>query len=435
MGERQPGGTGKTAGQHTQGRLNSLKAPSISLKGIMRIAMFIGSLPGGGAERTFLTLARAFAEYGHGVDVVVSQLRGEFVREIPTSVSTVVLGRSGYLTFLREVFPLPQAVGRKLLPLIIRSPLKKIRSLPHLTRYLNRARPDVLLASTTVPNLISLWAAQNAKVRTAVFVKQDNTILEATCNDTGPLVRIIPELVGDWYPRADGIVTVSSGLRDEIQRITDVPRDRLHVIYNPADLQRIARLSEERLDDPWFQSGQPPALVSAGRLHPQKDFPTLLRAMKLLGSEPKMRLVIIGEGQERPALEALIRQLALWDHVRLIGFKANPYVYMSRASAFVLSSSWEGLSNVLIEALACGCRIVSTDCPYGPSEILRNGEYGVLVPVRNPEALATAIHKILSEPSPKEKNKQRSQMYDIQAIAAQYLGLFSSVKKYPPESW
>lgn len=395
----------------------------------MHIAMFIGSLPGGGAERTFLILAQAFAEQGHTVDLVVSQLRGELVREIPTTVNTVVLGRSSYFNFLPAVYMLPNAVGRKLLPAIIRSPLKKIRSLPNLTRYLIRVSPDILLSSTTVSNLISLWAAHRANVRTAFFVKQDNTLSEATPNNSDPLDRIVPGLVADWYPRADGIVAVSTGVSDELHRIASVPRERIHVLYNPVDLKRIAMLSEKDLDDLWFQADQPPVIVSAGRLHPQKDFPALLQAMKLLGSDPKMRLVILGEGQERSALEALIRQLDLWDHVRLIGFKANPYAYMSRASAFVLSSAWEGLSNVLIEALACGCRIVSTDCSYGPSEILRNGEYGVLVPVRNPEALAKAIRKILNEPSPKEKNKKRSQMYDIHAIAAQYIGLFSNVRK------
>jgi len=398
----------------------------------MHIAMFIGSLPGGGAERTFLTLAQAFAEQGHTVDLVVSQLRGELVRQIPASVNAVVLGRSGYLSFLRTMYVLPKAVGRKLLPAIIRSPLKKIRSLPNLTRYLIRESPDILLSSTTVSNLISLWAAQRAKVRTAFYVKQDNTLAEAFPEASDPLGRIVPGLVADWYPRADGIVAVSSGLCDELHRLASVPRDRIHVLYNPVDLKRIATLSEENLDDPWFQAGQPPVIVSAGRLHPQKDFPTLLQAMKLLGSDPKIRLVILGEGQERTALEGLIRQLGLKERARLVGFRTNPYAYMSRASAFVLSSAWEGLSNVLIEALACGCRIVSTDCPYGPSEILKSGEYGLLVPVRNPEALAAGIRKILNEPSPKEKNKQRSQMYDMHAIAAQYIGLFSSVKKCLP---
>jgi glycosyltransferase involved in cell wall biosynthesis len=324
---------------------------------------------------------------------------------------------------------LPLAVGRKLLPAIIRSQLKKIRSLPNLTRYLIRVSPDILLSSTTVSNLISLWAAHRAKVQTAFFVKQDNTLSEASSNASGPLNRIVPGLVEDWYPRADGIFAVSAGVSDELHRIASVPQDRIHILYNPIDLKRIATLSEENLDDPWFQAGQPPVIVSTGRLHPQKDFPTLLQAMKLLGSDPKIRLVILGEGQERTALEELIRRFALRDHVRLIGFKANPYAYMSRASVFVLSSAWEGLSNVLIEALACGCRIVSTDCPYGPSEILENGEYGVLVPVRNPEALAKAIRKILNEPAPKEKNKKQSQMYDIHAIAAQYLGHFSKVRK------
>ena len=189
------------------------------------------------------------------------------------------------------------------------------------------------------------------------------------------------------------------------------------------DLAGITRAAKQDLLDPWFRTDQPPVLLAAGRLHPQKDYPTLLRAFARVRSDREVRLVILGEGDERPRLEALTRKLALTDHVRLPGYQKNPYAYMARAAAFILSSRWEGFPNVLLEALACGCSVISTDCPNGPSELLAGGHFGRLVPVGDEVALERAILASLDAPPDKMRQRRRAEEFAVDTIAEEYLQL------------
>jgi glycosyltransferase involved in cell wall biosynthesis len=140
------------------------------------------------------------------------------------------------------------------------------------------------------------------------------------------------------------------------------------------------------------------------------------------------RLIILGDGSERPALERLIEERGLQNFVRLPGFVVNPYAYMARAAVFVLSSIHEGLPNVLMEALACGTPVVSTDCPSGPRQILDGGRYGPLVPVGDPEALAEAILTTLNNPLPREVLKARAEIFSLDAMADAYLRVLSGRK-------
>src|SRR5262249_31436661 len=149
---------------------------------------------------------------------------------------------------------------------------------------------------------------------------------------------------------------------------------------------------------PWLGAGEPPVLLGVGHLRMQKDFPTLIRAFALARKNRRMRLVLLGEGSQRPRLHRMISSLGVGDDVYLAGYTDNPFSWMARASLFVLSSAWEGLPAVLIEAMACGCPVVSTDCPSGPWEILEGGKYGRLVPCRDPQNLAEAIIATLDAP-------------------------------------
>ena len=153
--------------------------------------------------------------------------------------------------------------------------------------------------------------------------------------------------------------------------------------------------AKEPLDHPWLKPGAPPVILGTGRLVTPKDFSTLLRAFARVRVQRKARLVILGEGNRREELESLAQQLGVSADVALPGFVANPYPFMERAAVFVLSSAWEGFGNVIVEALACGCPVVSTDCPGGPSEILDDGAYGPLVPVGDDAAMAEAILAVL----------------------------------------
>ena len=395
------------------------------------LALFLPALQGGGAERVVLDLARAFSQSGHLVDLVLSRLRGELVSDVPDSVRIVELGTPRPAISILSLLRLPVDTWSAILPALARKPLKKVRSLPRLERYLVEERPDVLMASTDIPNLLALWAARLARAETRVFVKQDISLAQRVKKATSPLERKLPRLIRRWYPRADGIIAVSAGVADELVQVADVPREKIRVIYNPVDLRRIATLAAEAIDDPWFRPGEPPVLVAAGRLHKQKDYPTLFRAFSRARARTKLRLVILGEGEERPQLEALSRELGLSEDVRLLGFQRNPYAYMARATAFVLSSVYEGLPTVLIEALACGCRVVSTDCPTGPSELLEGGRYGRLVPVADDAALAEGILATLHAPRSAEQLRRKAESFSIETVADSYLRLLLSTRSSP----
>jgi glycosyltransferase involved in cell wall biosynthesis len=396
-----------------------------------RIALYPGTLAGGGAERVVLDLANAFTEQGHDVDLVLSLRRGALVSEIPDSVQVVELGTAGTIDVFRTLFRLPPHTRRIVLPAMMRRRRKKIRSLPRLVRYLREQAPDVLMATTDMANLLALWGAWLAGTGTPLFIKADVNLTSWTDHAEDPLQRNLPELIAAWYPRARGIVAVSAGLADELAQIAAIPRNRITVIYNPIDCRRIADLATQELADPWFEPGQPPVVLAAGRLHAQKDYPTLLQAFARLRTNRPARLVILGEGSERAGLESLVKELEMTADVRLPGFEKNPYAYMARAAAFVLSSEWEGLSNVLIEALACGCPVVSTDCPHGPAEVLDGGRYGILVRVGDPEALAQAIERTLEGAANSEEAKERAKQFDIKTVSGRYLNFLFEEGEVP----
>jgi glycosyltransferase involved in cell wall biosynthesis len=203
--------------------------------------------------------------------------------------------------------------------------------------------------------------------------------------------RLGLQLISWFYPWADRITAVSEGVADDLAQAAGIPRERIQVIYNPVVTPEFKAKTEAPLDHPWFAPGEPPVVVGAGRLTIQKDFPALIRAFARVRQARPARLLILGEGEERSALEAVVRQLGVERDVSLPGFVSNPYPYMRRAALFVLSSRWEGLPGVLIEAMYCGARLVATDCPSGPREILADGRYGQLVPVGDVAALADAV--------------------------------------------
>jgi glycosyltransferase involved in cell wall biosynthesis len=153
----------------------------------------------------------------------------------------------------------------------------------------------------------------------------------------------------------------------------------------------------------------------------QKDFPTLLKAFARVRAVREARLVILGEGKKRIELETLAQELGVAAEVDLPGWVDNPFAWMARAAVFVLSSAYEGLPGVLIQALACGCPVVSTDCPSGPAEILAGGTYGPLVPVGDDQALANAIFAVLSAPPDRDRLRARAAMFSMDRAVDQYL--------------
>jgi glycosyltransferase involved in cell wall biosynthesis len=258
-----------------------------------------------------------------------------------------------------------------------------------------------------------------------VIATERNTTTASTRRGTKWKRRYLPALLRRAYPMADAVVAVSDGVADHLARTTGLPRAAIRTIHNPVVGPDLPALAAEPVDHPWFRPGGPPVVLGVGRLVAQKDFPTLLRAFAAVRRRRPARLVILGEGTAaaRGALRSLAAELGCADDVDLLGFVANPFAYMARASAFALSSLHEGLPGVLIQAMACGCPVVSTDCPSGPAEILDGGRYGELVPVGDAEALGEVVLRALAAPPERDLLTARADLFSVDRAAARYEAL------------
>jgi glycosyltransferase involved in cell wall biosynthesis len=398
------------------------------------IAFFMTSLEGGGVERVMLNLAGACVERGYRVDLVLCQLKGPYRDQVPKGVRVIELktGSTGWLARAYILAADPQGFMALLRSVLL--PLKtwkRFRHLPALSRYLRRERPHLLLSAMTHVNLMALWARRLAGVATRTVVSEHITMVQAVKDEPKKKRwhwRFLPPVIQRTYLWADAIVAVSDGVADDLSLFTGIPRKRITTIYNPIVTPELQRKAQVPLEHPWLTPGAPPVVLGAGRLRLQKDFPTLIRAFARARAVREMRLIILGgriderkEGQSKAPLLALADQLGILEDVALPGFVENPFAYMARASVFVLSSAWEGFGNVIAEALACGCPVVSTDCPSGPAEILEHGKYGPLVPVGDDVALADAILAVLSTPPDRDGLRARSAMFSVDHAAEQYL--------------
>jgi glycosyltransferase involved in cell wall biosynthesis len=357
------------------------------------IAIYLPSLSGGGAERAMLNLAQGLAESGCAVDLVLARAKGPYLNGVHDSVRIVDLKASRVLI-----------------------------SLPALVRYLRREQPEALISALNYANVVALWARRLAGIPSRVLVNEQNTISRSARNSVRRRQRMVPHLVKRFYPWADYVIGNSQGVVDDLNEVTGLPPGRIKILYNPVVTPEVREKARAPLHHPWCEAGQPPVVLAVGRLTKQKDFPTLMRAFAQVRRARPARLLILGEGPERPALEALVKQLGLEGDVAMPGFVENPYAYMSRASLYVLSSRWEGLPTVLIEALYCGPPVIATDCPSGPREILANGQHGLLVPVGDVTALTQAVDAGLAGQTP-HPTEQSWQPYSLEAVVDQYLDL------------
>lgn len=370
-----------------------------------RVAIFLSFSGDGGVEHMMVNLAGAMARLGVPVDLVRARAEGGHAARIPEGVRVVDLGA-------RHTWS----------------------SLPGLVAYLRRERPAALLAAKDRANRVALRARRLAGVSTRVAVRLGNHLSRSLEGRsalrrwwrTAPMRRA--------YHRADAVIAVSAGVAADTAAITGLPRAAIHALPNPVVTPELAERARPAPDHPWLaerSAGDPPVLLAVGRLSRQKDFPTLLRAFARLRQGRPARLVILGEGPDRGALEALAAELGIREDVDLPGFAANPYPFLARADLFVLSSAWEGSPNALTEALALGTPAVATDCASGPREILDGGRYGPLVPVGDAEALAAAMADLLARPPEAADLRAGAERYRDAASARAYLEVLGVAK---PES-
>jgi glycosyltransferase involved in cell wall biosynthesis len=225
------------------------------------------------------------------------------------------------------------------------------------------------------------------------------------------------------------VIAISKGIAEDVAAKTRLAPHRIKTIHNPVFTEDLFDKATAPLEHPWFKDGGPPVILGVGRLTARKDFPTLIRAFAEVRRQRTARLVILGEGSLRTELATLSRSLGITADVDMPGYVSNPLAWMSRATVFVLSSSCEGLPGVLIEAMATGCNVVSTDCLSGPAEILEYGKYGRLVPVGDYKALAQAILATIDSPNDPQILRSRAADFSVNKAVDDYLELFLLVVK------
>ncbi len=372
-----------------------------------------------------LQLAEAFFKLGHSVDLLLCQKAGEYLEQIPEGVNIIALPPTS--TWKGRHLALSADMGgvfHILLPIMLTPhPPHTIRYLEGLVHYLETVRPRALLAAKTPANLVALLAKKLSKTQTRVVISERTSLTPIMATKNKWRWRFVAPALKRIYPRADAITAVSHGVAQDLSDLSNIPLPSITTIYNPLPTQLIQEKAKLEPNHPWFAKQAPPVILGVGRLVPQKDFPCLLEAFQKIRSARPARLVILGEGRLRKELEDQAQKLGITPDLWMPGFVENPYTYMARASVFVLSSAWEGLPNALLEALACGCPIVSTDCPSGPTEILNGGELAPLVPVADSLALSNAIMRVLKSPQNRQDLLARAEDFDSLKVARRYLDL------------
>lgn len=389
-----------------------------------RIAVLAPSLAAGGVARSLLTLAGGFVARGHAVDLVLCQASGAFMDAIPAGVRQLTLRAEPSWRARARVAAIDwRGIGVAARPAMLAPQAAPVQPyLADLARYLARERPAALLAAKTHTNLLAIWARALASVSTRVVVSERTQLSQSIALSRKWRWRHVAPLVARHYPRADAITAVSDGVADDLARTTGVARASIQTLYNPVVTPEMLALASAPPAHPWLEQDIP-VIVAAGRLVPQKNFPLLLHAFAAVRAQRPARLVILGEGRERPALEALARTLGVADAVALPGFVANPHACFARAAVCALSSDYEGLPGVLIQALACGAQVVATDCPSGPAEILAGGRYGALVPVGDAPALAAALLRAMDDPLAPGLLRERAAHFSLEHSVTRHLSV------------
>ncbi len=364
------------------------------------IAVFASFSGAGGVERMLVNLMRGFIDLGRPVDLLLAGSDSPHLARLPAAVRRVELGSRHTLM---------AAIG--------------------LARYLRRERPQVLLAAKDRAGRAAVIARRMAGTDTRIVLRLGTNLSAAMAGRSAfdRWLRYAP--IRRLYPGIEHIAAVSEGVAEDTALIARYPRERISVIRNPVVTPELIQDAALPCPHPWLDKHRDrriPVIVGAGRLQRQKDFPTLIQAFAMLRRTRPCRLVIIGDGRAKAALEQQIARLGIGDDVALPGFQQNPYPFLGNADLFALSSAWEGSPNVLTEAMALGTPVVATDCPSGPREILDNGRFGPLVPIGDAAALSAAMLQTLDHPQPRQTLIDAMHEYTQEISASRYLELLKA---------
>lgn len=346
----------------------------------------------GGAERVTLSLLQNLDHNQFDLSLVLLHRRGELLADVPDNVSVHVLEAHNLWTCW---WPL--------------------------ARLLRRERPDVLFSpgGTNTPAVLAKWLA---RVPLRLVLSERNILHHSKLTLKRRLMVWLQRLL---YPYAEALTAVSQGVKQDMVEKLHLPPAHIQVIYNPVVDDSMLALAQESVAHPWFHEDIP-IILGVGRLVGQKNFAMLMRAFAQVRAQRLARLVILGEGPLRANLLALAKALQVADDVWLPGFDKNPFKYMARTTVFILSSWHEGLPGSLIQAMACGTPVISTNCPYGPDEIITaHGIDGFLTPVGDAGAMAEKILFLLDHPEKREgiarRGRQSAERFRTEVVIARYV--------------
>jgi glycosyltransferase involved in cell wall biosynthesis len=369
-----------------------------------KLMIVIHSLRGGGSERVLINLLKGLHRSEFSITLVLYE--GVFDYPVPGDVKLRILNI---------------ATGRNIFKLTASFFLKILR----LAGLMRKENPDVIFSLISSTNATVTIARLLSGIKCRLIVSEH----------THPSVNLGNELYGNvtkrfikrCYPRTDRIVAVSEGIKQDLIYNFGIREAKIDVIYNPINIKEIEMLSTADVEHPWFHEGIP-IIISVGRLTKQKGYPYLLKAFSVVRKSLECRLVILGEGEDREKLVKTSIELGLKNDVEFMGFQQNPFKYMARSSVFVLSSLYEGFGNVIVEAMALGLPVISTDCPSGPSEIIEDRMNGLLVPVKDENALARAILEVAGNGMLRNElsagARRRAQSFTLDNIVEKYRGVF-----------
>jgi glycosyltransferase involved in cell wall biosynthesis len=335
-----------------------------------RLMVVRPTLGQGGADRVTITLLQHLDRDRFDSSLVLMRREGELLADVPDDVPIISLHAS--------------RLWNAYVPL---------------RRVLREYKPDIVFSTCSGANIPVALAHMLTPGSRRLVLSERNVLFHGGATPKRITLNILKAFL---YRKADQITVVSDGVKNDLMAKLRISRDRIAVVHNPIDFEEISRKSAEPVSHPWF-SEEIPIILGVGRLVKEKDFKTLIQAFREIRSRQKARLVILGEGPLRRRLEHQVRKLALQEDVLLPGYDPNPFPYMARASVFVLSSSAEGLPNVLLQSMACGTPVVATRCHSGPEEIITSGHDGLLVPVGDALAIAEAVQSILDSPELRAK--------------------------------
>lgn len=365
------------------------------------IALFLPNLAGGGAEIFMISLVNQFAKDGFTVDLLLANGESFPAKVLDSRIRTINLHKAGVLS--------------SLVPLI---------------RYLRKERPAVLMSTLVHANVIAILASVAVRSHVRIYVREATTPSVDSKFNQGIKSHVVTGLRRWLYPLATGVIANSQGVSEDLIKYSKLERNKVFVITNGLNVNRVLEKSAEPVDHHFFNSQTVPVIIGVGRLGVEKDYKTLILAFQKVLLNREVRLLIVGEGVLRCELEDLIHELGLEDRADLPGFVDNPYKYVARSAVFVLSSLYEGFPNVLLEAMVVGTQVVAMDCPSGPREILVDGRYGALVRIGDVDAMAQAIMAALDNKLAKPSLTDLRAQYGIAHIARRYekaLGLTNSI--------